>query len=268
VAGFFRATVLERAPTILTSATLALGGSLEPAARAAGLDDGQWDGLDVGSPFDYRQQSILYIAADLPPPGSRDDSHWPAQHARLRELIEASAGGALCLFTSQRAAEAAAEAVAPGLDLPVGVQGEKSLAALIEDFVADPHACLFGTISLWQGIDAPGVTCRLVVIDRLAFPRPDDPVMSARADAVSAAGGSGFMAVSAAHAALMLAQGAGRLIRGVDDRGLVAVLDPRIATKRYGQFLIRSMPPMWQTQDRAVALAALRRLAQSVGSGE
>jgi ATP-dependent DNA helicase DinG len=258
-----RRHVLDRATTVLTSATLTLGGSLNPAAGSAGLGSGEWDGLDVGSPFDYPRQAILYTARDLPEPG-RDDAHRAAQHQRLRELITAAGGGALALFTSQRAAEAAGEALRDGLDLPIGVQGDKALPALIEDFVGDPRACLFGTISLWQGIDAPGITCRLVVIDRLAFPRPDDPVMSARAEAADRAGNSGFMTVSAAYAALMLAQGAGRLIRSVDDRGVVAVLDPRLVTKRYGQFLIRSMPPMWPTTDLPVALGALKRLAEAL----
>ncbi|MDR1187379.1 MAG: ATP-dependent DNA helicase, partial [Bifidobacteriaceae bacterium] len=239
VSGDLRATVLDRATTIMTSATLALGGSLKPAADAAGLGPEEWDGLDVGSPFDYPKQAILYLARDLPEPG-RGDSHRAAQHDRIAELISASRGGTLGLFTSQRAAEA----LRPRLGHPIAVQGAKALPALVADFVADPAACLFGTISLWQGIDAPGITCRLVLIDRLAFPRPDDPVMSARAEAADRAGSSGFMTVSAGHAALMLAQGAGRLIRSTDDRGVVAVLDPRIVTKRYGQFLTRSMPPM------------------------
>ncbi|MDR2373802.1 MAG: ATP-dependent DNA helicase [Bifidobacteriaceae bacterium] len=260
VAERLRATVLEPAPAVMTSATLALGGSLERAARSFGLSDDEWDGIDVGSPFDYGRQAILYLPRDLPAPG-QGDAHWAAQHARLRELIEASRGGALGLFTSRRAAEAAAEALRPELDFAIGVQGEKSLPALIEDFTAEPEACLFGTISLWQGVDAPGVTCRLVTIDRLAFPRPDDPVMSARAEAADKAGDSGFMAVSAAHAALMLAQGAGRLIRSAEDRGVVAILDPRIATRRYGEFLARSLPPMWRTSDLAVVLGALARLA-------
>ncbi|MDR0592797.1 MAG: ATP-dependent DNA helicase [Bifidobacteriaceae bacterium] len=265
VAEHFRATVLDSVTAVLTSATLALGGSLEAAAEAVGLGQGEWDGLDVGSPFDYRRQAILYLAADLPEPG-RDEAHWSAQHARLRELIEAAGGGALGLFTSQQAAEAAAEALAPELDCGIGVQGEKSLPALIEDFKADPSACLFGTISLWQGIDAPGLTCRLVAIDRLAFPRPDDPLMSARIEAANRAGRSGFMTVAAAHSALMLAQGAGRLIRSLEDQGVVAVLDPRIATKRYGSFLLRSLPPMWRTTNLEVVLGALRRLAAAAAN--
>ncbi|MDR0625655.1 MAG: ATP-dependent DNA helicase, partial [Bifidobacteriaceae bacterium] len=212
VAADLREHVLGEVTAVMTSATLALGGSLEPAARAAGLSTGEWEGLDVGSPFDYGRQGILYVASDLPEP-SRDsalqDAHQEAQHERIEKLIRAAGGGALGLFTSQRAAEAAAEALVDKLDFPIGLQGEKSLPALIEDFLADPRACLFGTVSLWQGIDAPGATCRLVLIDRLPFPRPDDPVMSARAEAADKAGASGFMSGSAAQAALMLAQGAG-----------------------------------------------------------
>ena len=118
-----------------------------------------------------------------------------------------------------------------------------------------------GILSLWQGVDVPGRTCRLVVIDRIPFPRPDDPVAQARSEAVAAAGGNGFMSVSATHAALLLAQGAGRLIRRADDRGVVAVLDPRLRTARYGAFLARSMPPLWPTRERGVVLGALARLA-------
>jgi ATP-dependent DNA helicase DinG len=127
--------------------------------------------------------------------------------------------------------------------------------------VEDPHACLFGTLSLWQGLDVPGDTCQLVLIDRIPFPRPDDPLMSARARAADRAGGNGFMAVSATHAALLLAQGAGRLIRSTDDRGVVAILDPRLVTARYGGFLRASLPPMWPTTERSIVIDALRRLS-------
>jgi ATP-dependent DNA helicase DinG len=259
VAGPIAAGLLGRATAVLTSATLTLGGRMEPAAAAVGLEVGEWDGIDVGSPFDYGRQGILYVAADLPQPG-RDTAHRAAQQERLRTLVEASGGGALGLFTSLAAAEEAAETLRAELDIPILLQGEKTIAALVAEFVEDPAACLFGTISLWQGVDAPGRTCRLVAIDRLAFPRPDDPVNSARVEAANQAGRSGFMTVSAAHAALMLAQGAGRLIRSVEDKGVVAVLDPRLATKRYGAFLAGSMPPMWRTRDLDTVLAALRRL--------
>ena len=140
-------------------------------------------------------------------------------------------------------------------------QGDAQLPELARQFVDDPHTALFGTLSLWQGLDVPGDTCQLVLIDRIPFPRPDDPLMSARQRAADRAGGNGFMQVAATHAALLLAQGTGRLIRSTTDRGVVAVLDPRLVTARYGRFLQASLPPMWTTTDPAVARQALARLA-------
>ncbi len=140
-------------------------------------------------------------------------------------------------------------------------QGDAQLPELAKQFVEDPFTCLFGTLSLWQGLDVPGETCQLVIIDRIPFPRPDDPLMSARQRAADKAGGNGFMQVSATHAALLLAQGSGRLIRRMTDRGVVAVLDPRLATARYGTFLRASLPPMWPTYDSALVRKALTRLA-------
>ncbi|MDR2380197.1 MAG: ATP-dependent DNA helicase [Bifidobacteriaceae bacterium] len=260
VASVIGPVLLADVSAVATSATLALGGRMAAAARSMGLADGEWDGLDVGSPFDYGRQGILYLAADLPQPG-RGTEHRAAQQARISELIEASGGGALGLFTSVAAAAEAAQVVRAKLGCKVALQGEKTMAALLEEFVDDKDACLFGTNSLWQGVDAPGLTCRLVIIDRLAFPRPDDPVMAARAEAADRDGASGFMSVFATHAALMLAQGAGRLIRSATDRGVVAILDPRLATKRYGSFLIKSMPPMWYTTSLPAVVGALRRLS-------
>jgi len=140
-------------------------------------------------------------------------------------------------------------------------QGDAQLPELTRRFVEEETASLFGTLSLWQGVDVPGDTCRLVIIDRIPFPRPDEPLSTARQRAVAEAGGNGFMAVAASHAALLLAQGAGRLIRRASDRGMVAVLDPRLVTARYAGFLRASMPDMWPTTDREVAIEALRRLA-------
>ena len=142
-------------------------------------------------------------------------------------------------------------------------QGDAQLPELAKQFVEDPHTCLFGTLSLWQGLDVPGDTCQLVIIDRIPFPRPDDPLMSARQKAADQAGGNGFMQVAATHAALLLAQGAGRLIRTTSDRGIVAVLDPRLETARYGRFLKASLPPMWSTTDPALVRQALKRLGQA-----
>ena len=245
---------------VLTSATLALGGSFEPMARALGLTlaAGQWDGADVGTPFDYARQGILYTPTHLPRPG-RGISE--AVLDEILALTEASGGGMLGLFSSRRAAEEAAGVLRGATDLTVYAQGDDQLPTLVEAFAAEEDSCLVGTLSLWQGVDVPGRACRLVIIDRIPFPRPDDPVAQARSEAVAAGGGNGFMSVSAAHAALLLAQGAGRLIRRSEDRGVVAVLDPRLRTARYGAFLARSMPGLWPTRDRDVVLGALARLA-------
>ena len=166
-----------------------------------------------------------------------------------------------------RAAKAAAAAMRESLPYPVLCQGDDSTMQLVKEFAADEPTCLFGTLSLWQGVDVPGPSLRLVVIDRIPFPRPDDPLASARTRAADARGGSGFMEVSANHAALLLAQGAGRLLRSMDDRGVVAVLDPRLVTKRYGEYLRASLPPFWQTTDPAVVRGALRRLAAVTAGG-
>ena len=182
------------------------------------------------------------------------------------ELIKAAGGRTLGLFSSMRAAKAAAAALRESLPYPVLCQGDDSTMQLVKEFAEDEPTCLFGTLSLWQGVDVPGPSLRLVIIDRIPFPRPDDPLLSARQRAVAAGGGNAFMAVAASHAALLLAQGAGRLLRGVDDRGVVAVLDSRMATARYGGYLRASLPPFWSTTDAAAVRAALTRLAGSYAS--
>lgn len=285
--GPMRDRLLADKTVVMTSATLMLGGDFDSVATSVGLkpservgegarerasglgdlpDDAQpWRGLDVGSPFDYRRQGILYLARHLPPPGR--DGLGPAQLAEITELVDAADGRTLGLFSSRRAAEAAAEHVRKALPhLTTLAQGEAQLPELARQFVSDPHTCLFGTLGLWQGLDVPGDTCQLVLIDRIPFPRPDDPLMSARQKAADQAGGNGFLQVAGTHAALLLAQGAGRLIRTTSDRGVVAVLDPRLATARYGGFLRASLPPMWPTSDPAVVRAALTRLAAGSSS--
>jgi len=247
---------------VLTSATLTLGGSFTPLARQWGLDasaiGNEWSGIDVGSPFAHGRSGILYVAKHLPPP-SRDGLP-PEYLDELWELIKAAGGRTLGLFSSMRAAKAAAAALRESLPYPVLCQGDDATMQLVKEFAADEPTCLFGTLSLWQGVDVPGPSLRLVVIDRIPFPRPDDPLASARTRAADARGGSGFMEVSANHAALLLAQGAGRLLRTMDDRGVVAILDPRLVTKKYGEYLRASLPPFWQTTDPQVVRAALRRL--------
>jgi ATP-dependent DNA helicase DinG len=217
-----------------------------------------WRALDVGSPFDYPKQGILYIARHLPPPGR--DGIRQDQLDELAELIDAAGGRTLGLFSSLRAAQAASAAIAEKMGYTVLCQGEDSLPQLIAQFSENPRTCLFGTLSLWQGVNVPGPACQLVVIDRIPFPRPDDPLAAARQDAVAKSGGNGFMAVAATHAALLLAQGSGRLIRAAADRGAVAVLDSRLATARYASFLRASLPPFWPTDDPKLVRAALRRL--------
>jgi len=264
VAGPMREKLLAEKTAILTSATLKLGGDFSSVARSVGLDPeaegGSWKGLDVGSPFDYATQAILYVAKHLPQPGR--DGLQQAQLDEIVDLVDAADGRTLGLFSSRRAAEAAAEEVRARLPhLTTLAQGDAQLPELAKQFVGDPHTCLFGTLSLWQGLDVPGETCQLVLIDRIPFPRPDDPLMSARQRAADRAGGNGFMAVAATHAALLLAQGSGRLIRTTTDKGVVAVLDPRLVTARYAGFLRASLAPMWTTTDPDVVRKALMRLS-------
>ncbi|MBB2899804.1 ATP-dependent DNA helicase DinG [Kineococcus radiotolerans] len=264
VAGLLREKLFAERTVVATSATLTLGGSFDPVAGAFGLKGAKgagtrWAGVDVGSPFDYPRQGILHIARHLPPPGRAGASE--AVLDELATLVEAAGGRTLGLFSSRRAAEEAAEALRQRLSTPVLCQGEDRLPKLVRAFTDDPATSLFGTMSLWQGVDVPGPSCSLVVIDRIPFPRPDDPLMSARARAVDAAGGNGFVSVSAAHAAVRLAQGAGRLIRATGDRGVVAVLDSRLATARYGGFLRDSLPDFWPTTSTATVVEALRRLS-------
>ncbi|WP_192764714.1 ATP-dependent DNA helicase [Actinomadura algeriensis] len=292
VGGLLRSTLFEERTTVLTSATLTLGGSFEPLARQWGLpplaggasrdartaaeglavtatDKGDagtkvtWSGLDVGSPFDHPKAGILYVARHLPQPGR--DGLADAYLTEITELIEAAGGRTLGLFSSMRAARQAADELKDHLSHPLLCQGEDSTSQLVARFAEDERTCLFGTLSLWQGVDVPGPSLQLVIMDRIPFPRPDDPVSSARSRAVAAAGGNGFMSVAATHAALLLAQGAGRLLRSMDDRGVVAVLDPRLATARYGGFLKNSLPPFWATTDPEVVRGALRRLDTAAG---
>jgi len=266
VAMLVRDRVLTGRTVVLTSATLELGGSFDAVAGTMGLrGEGapEWEGVDVGSPFDYPRQAVAYVAAHLPPPGR--DGAGPESLDELEALVRAAGGRTLGLFSSMRAAQAATEALrerfaADGTEIAILCQGEDQIATLVRQFAREATTCLFGTLSLWQGVDVPGSSCQLVVIDRIPFPRPDDPLASARTQAIARMGGNGFMAVSATHAALRLAQGAGRLVRRSDDRGVVAFLDSRMVTARYAGFLQRSLPPFWPTTDRATVLAALRRL--------
>ena len=280
-----RGNLLTQTPVIATSATLTVGKSFDAIAKnigfviggknedeveddeergekKGGMDPANLQILDVGSPFDFANQGMLYLPKDLPEPG-RDGPSIEAL-TELGELIQAAGGRTLALFSSWRGVEAADEHlrdVLAELKLPIITQRRgDSVGPLVDKFAKDEKSILLGTISLWQGIDVPGPACTLVVIDRIPFPRPDEPVLSARAAEADAAGGSGFMQISLPRAALLLAQGTGRLIRSLDDKGVVAILDSRIVNKRYGSILLNSMPPFWRTSDGAVIKEALRRL--------
>ncbi|MCW2734738.1 MAG: ATP-dependent helicase, partial [Mycobacterium sp.] len=264
VANLLRNRLFDQGTVILTSATLTIGGNFDAMARSWGLtamgeEAAGWKGIDVGSPFSHAKSGILYVAAHLPPPG-RDGTGSAEQLDEIEGLINAAGGRTLGLFSSMRAAKATAEAMRGRLDTPVLCQGEDTTMALVRRFAEDDETTLFGTLSLWQGVDVPGPSLSLVLIDRIPFPRPDDPLITARQRAVAAHGGNGFMAVAASHAALLLAQGAGRLLRHVDDRGVVAVLDSRMATARYAGFLRASLPPFWATTDSGQVRRALERL--------
>jgi ATP-dependent DNA helicase DinG len=270
VAATIRSRILSHQTTILTSATLKLGNSFDPIISTIGLgftpdldadeetEPLAYTAIDVGSPFDYQSQGICYVAEHLPPPGR--DGIADQALVEIAELVQAAGGHTLGLFSSMRSAQRAADFVRQTTDREVLVQGEGHLPELIARFLAEPTLSLFGTISLWQGIDAPGDTCNLVIVDRIPFPRPDEPLLQARQADVSRHGGNGFMQVAAQHAGLMLAQGTGRLIRTTTDRGVVAILDSRLVKARYGAFLASSMPPLWMTTDRGIVLAALTRL--------
>ena len=280
VGGLLRSRLFGTATVVLTSATLQVGGSFDGLAITWGLpaqsanrvdaslanggeapsdsDSVRWNSLDVGSPFDHAKSGILYVAKHLPAPGR--DGLAPAYLDEIERLIRAAGGRTLGLFSSMRAAKAATEALRERLDTPILCQGEDATGALVRKFADDPETSLFGTLSLWQGVDVPGPSLSLVILDRIPFPRPDDPLLVARQKAVESRGGNGFMAIAANHAALLLAQGTGRLLRSVDDRGVVAVLDSRLATARYGSYLRASLPPYWETADPEVVVKALRRL--------
>ena len=285
VAMLMRDGIFGDRTVIMTSATLELGGTFDAVAGTLGLrGEGAptWRGLDVGSPFDYPKQAIAYVAKHLPAPGR--DGMAPEMLDEIEELVRAAGGRTLGLFSSMRAAVAATEAMRERFGSSEGngtakdsgtygdtdtgsidfiCQGEDQTSTLVRQFARDARTCLFGTLSLWQGVDVPGSSCQLVIIDRIPFPRPDDPLSSARSQAIARMGGNGFMAVSATHAALRLAQGAGRLVRRGDDRGVVAILDSRMMTARYAGFLQKSLPPFWPTIDKTMVLAALKRLDET-----
>lgn len=269
------AGLLVHQPTILTSATMTTGGSFTPLARRVGLtpqalaDDPAafdvsaplprtYNELRVAGSFDFARQGLLYVAAELPDPR---DEHWPQRAAAEAKLLAEAAGGrALILTTSYRMMEVMAQGL-EGVPFEVLVQGELPKRQVIARFSAAETSTLVATMGYWEGIDVPGPSLSLVVIDRIPFPRPDDPLMQARREVAASRGGSAFDEVDLPHATVLLAQGAGRLVRNENDRGVVAVLDRRLTAMRYGQRILRSVPRFLKTTDRERAVRFLRAVA-------
>lgn len=251
IAALLRESLWSQHTTVLTSATLPVN-----LAARLGLDDCGHTALDVGSPFDYDHAALLYCATSLPDPRSSD--YRAAVGREIESLIVAAGGRTLALFTSWRAMNEAVDALRPRLPWAVLAQGDEPKAALLDKFIGDESTSLFATMSFWQGVDVPGRSLSLVIIDRIPFPRPDDPVLEARRELV---GANAFAEIDVPRAAMLLAQGAGRLIRTADDRGVVAVLDPRLARNRsYRWAIINALPPMRRTAKRDEALEFLRQL--------
>lgn len=235
---------------VLTSATIP-----SSLSKRVGLPGATTTETDVGSPFDYEAQALLYCAMHLPPPKS--PKFRPAVADELIALIEAAGGRTLALFTSWAAMDDAVEAVRDKVSVPILTQRDLPKPALVKKFAESEETCLFATTGLFQGVDVPGSTLSLVVIDKLPFPRPDDPLLSARREQL---GANAFSEIDIPRAATLLAQASGRLIRNETDRGVVAVLDSRLGTARYRWDIVKALPPMKRTRERADVETFLRSL--------
>ncbi len=256
VAGLLAEALWSETTAVLCSATIP-----PKLPERLGLPGGNVTELDVGSPFDYEANALLYCAAHLPDPRADRDGgsrRADAVHDEIASLVEAAGGRTMALFTSWRAMQDAVEALRDRLDTPVLAQGEQPKPALLREFTEDPETSLFATMSFWEGVDVPGPSLSCVIIDKLPFARPDDPLLDARRRRV---GPKAFELIDLPRAITLLAQGAGRLVRSSNDRGVVAVLDPRLATARYRWDLVRGLPPMKRSKDPVEVrafLAALR----------
>ena len=231
---------------VFTSATLSVNGGFDHFVRQLGLHDA--DTLNLDSPFDYGSHALMWLPDDLPEP--REYSFVPELLEQVRPVLEASKGRAFMLFTSHRALKQAAELLAGTIDHPLFVQGEMPRSMLLEAFRSSGDGILLGSASFWGGVDVMGEALSLVIIDKLPFAPPNDPVMVARSNQLRQHGGNPFMELFLPQAVIALKQGAGRLIRDVNDRGVLVICDRRLSTKGYGSVFLESLPPMQQTTDR------------------
>jgi ATP-dependent DNA helicase DinG len=240
--------IWNKRTAILTSATL-------PASLASrvGLPTDSYTQIDVGSPFDYGTNALLYCALHLPDP--RSPQYAAGVHDELVALITAAGGRTLALFTSWKAMDAAAAAVKERVEVKILTQRDLPKTALVKAFTDDESSCLFATAGFFQGVDIPGRTLSLVTIDRIPFPRPDDPLLTARRELLGAAA---FSEIDLPRAAMLLAQATGRLIRNATDRGVVAVFDPRLGKASYRWQVVNALPPMRRTRERSEVEAFLR----------
>ncbi len=244
---------------IFTSATLAVGDQFDHFTRRLGLED--FTTCQFGSPFDFRNNAMLYLPGQLPEPSDR--RYTEAMIEDVLPLIRENQGRVFLLFTSYRALNQAADLLEDRIDFPLLVQGEMPRSRILSEFRELGNAVLLGTSSFWEGVDVRGDALSLVIIDKLPFASPGDPVLSARLDAIKERGGNPFMEYQVPQAVISLKQGAGRLIRDVNDRGMLVICDPRIRTKFYGKTFLRSLPDMGRTQDRQQALDFLKQMRDS-----
>jgi ATP-dependent DNA helicase DinG len=236
-----------QAAWIHTSATLSVAGNFDHFARQLGLDDPRT--LSLESPFDYARQGLCYLPSGLPDPNARDYTEQVIEAAL--PVLQASKGRAFLLFTSHRALRRAAELLQDKVPWPLFVQGTAPRPRLLEEFRASGHGVLLGAASFWEGVDVAGEALSVVVIDKLPFAAPDDPVLVARLAALEAAGINPFMGWQVPSAVIALKQGAGRLIRDVHDRGVLMLCDPRLTGKGYGKLFLASVQPMPRTRELA-----------------
>ncbi len=248
VSGLFSSLLFESYPSvILTSATLAVEGGFAHLRKRLGVSDARE--LVVPSHFCYPEQALLYLPPEMPNPADEEST---VEAARcIRRVLDITRGRAFCLFTSYRKMREVHDRLLPELDFPCLLQGSASRKALLEEFRSKPNAVLFATSSFWQGVDVQGEALSCVIIDRLPFAVPSDPVVAARMRAIASGGGSAFFEYQVPGAVISLKQGFGRLIRSLEDRGLLVLLDPRISQRRYGRIFLDSLPPYRVTNDIA-----------------